>query len=130
MTTDLWMLTATVILCLSMPVVYLMGRMQRPDGLSWGLGNRETKLETAPWVGRAERAHANLVENLAPFVAVVLIAHVTGKANAATALGASLFFWGRLAHFAVYVAGITLLRTIVYFVAAFGEILILVQLFR
>jgi len=130
MTTDLWMVVYTVILCLSVPVVVLIGRMQTPGGLEWGLGNRDSGFTVPAWTARAERAHANLVENLAPFVALVLIAHLAGKANAATALGATVFFWGRVAHALVYVAGITVLRTVVYFVAAAGELLILWQLFR
>jgi uncharacterized MAPEG superfamily protein len=130
MTTDLWMLVATAVLCVSLPFVYLAGRLQIPGGLQWGLGNRDTTFETPAWVGRAQRAHANLVENMAPFVVLVLVAHVAGKANGATALGASLFFWGRLAHAAVYTAGIVGLRTAVFAIASIGEILILVQLFR
>src|SRR5262249_2886417 len=37
------------------------------------------------WGRRADRAHLNAVEAFAPFAALVLIAHVTGKANGATA---------------------------------------------
>ena len=78
---------------------------------------------------RAERAHHNLVENLAPFAILVLVAHVAGKANATTALGATLFFWGRVGHAAAYIAGIIYLRTAVFFIATIGELLILSQLF-
>jgi uncharacterized MAPEG superfamily protein len=39
-----------------------------------------------------------VVENLAPFAAVVLIAHVAGRNKGLTTLGAELFFWGRLAR--------------------------------
>jgi uncharacterized MAPEG superfamily protein len=31
----------------------------------------------------------------------VLVAHVTGRANPTTALGATIFFWGRILHAAV-----------------------------
>jgi uncharacterized MAPEG superfamily protein len=54
---------------------------------------------------------------------------VTGNANAMTALGATLFFLGRVAHVAIYTAGIVTLRTVAFFVAALGEILIFLQLF-
>ena len=40
---------------------------------------------TAPlpdWVNRANRAHLNAVENLAPFAAVVLIGHAIGHSSA------------------------------------------------
>ena len=69
------------------------------------------------------------MENLAPFAVLVLVAHVTGKANATTALGAQIFFWGRIAHAALYITGIPYARTAAFTVAFVGEILILFQLF-
>lgn len=130
MTTDLTMLVWSALLCLLLPGVYLVGRTITPGGTAWGFGNRDTPLAVPAWTRRAERAHANLVENLPAFAILVLVAHVAGKANASTALGATLFFWGRVAHAAVYAAGITYLRTAVFFVAAAGEVLILLQIFR
>src|SRR5262245_42702094 len=131
MTTDLTMLVWSALLCLLMPVVYLAGRSGVPGGLAWGFGNRAAPLAgIPPWTARAERAHANLVENLAPFAILVLVAAVAGKANATTALGATLFFWGRVGHAAAYTAGIVYLRTAVFFVAAAGELLILFQILR
>jgi len=130
MTTDLWMLVWSALLCLLLPTVYLVGRSGRPGGLAWGFGNRADPLDVAPWVRRAERAHMNLIENLAPFAILVLVAHVAGKANATTATGATLFFWGRVAHAALYVAGIPYLRTAAFFVGTAGELMILAQLWR
>jgi uncharacterized MAPEG superfamily protein len=130
MTTDLWMLVATALMSLLLPGVYLVGRARAPGGTQWAFGNRETSLKAPAWVDRAIRAHANLTENLAPFAILVLVAYVTGKANATTALGATIFFLGRLAHFAVYTAGIVGLRTAVFFVATVGEVMILIQLLR
>ena len=63
------------------------------------------------------------------FAILVLVAHLAGKANATTALGAALFFWGRVGHAAAYIAGIIYLRTAVFFIATIGELLILSQLF-
>ena len=128
MTTDLWMLVGSALLCLAIPFVYIGGIAQVPGGLLWGLGNRDTPLELPVWVARARRAHTNMVENLAPFAVLVLTAHVAGVANSTTALGATLFFWGRVAHFVVYCIGIPYLRTLVFAVAVVGEILILAQL--
>jgi uncharacterized MAPEG superfamily protein len=129
MTTDLWMLVWSALLTLVIPFVYIGGIAQVPGGLVWGLGNRDTPLELPVWVERARRAHANAVENLAPFAVLVLVAHVAGAANATTALGATLFFWGRVGHFVVYTIGIPYLRTLVFAVAVLGEIMILTQLF-
>jgi len=130
MTTDLWMLVWTAVLCALMPFVYLPSRLTTPGGLTWGFGNREERFRFPEWANRAERAHANLVENLAAFAILVLVAHVAGKANATTALGAALFFWGRVAHVAVYVAGIVYVRTLAFAVAFTGELLIFLQLFH
>ena len=129
MTTDLWMLVWTGLLCVLIPNIYVMGLSQVPQGWAWGFGNRDTPLEIPAWAARAKRAHANLVENLAPFVILVLVAHVAGKANATTALGATIFFWARIAHFVIYTVGIPYVRTLVFALGSVGEVIILVQLF-
>jgi uncharacterized MAPEG superfamily protein len=113
-----------------MPFVYVGGLGQIPGGFAWGFGNRDRPLELPAWSARAKRGHANMVENLAPFAALVLVAHVAGKANATTALGSELFVIGRVAHFLVYTLGIPYLRTAVFAVASIGELMILVQLFN
>lgn len=131
MTTDLWMLVWSAVLCLVIPNVAAMGLSSAPGGLAWGIGNREMPFDDMPaWVGRVRRAHANLVENLAPFAILVLVAHVAGKANATTALGATIFFWARVGHLATYAAGIPYLRTGAFAVSIAGELMILLQLFR
>ena len=130
MSTDLMTLVWTAVLCLLIPPIYLVGRMQTPGGMEWALGNRPEPLKVPEWAARAHRAHANLVENLAAFAILVLVAHVGGKANAWTALGAQMFFWARVAHVVVYTAGLVGVRTAVFFVGVVGELLILVQLFR
>jgi len=75
------------------------------------------------WGQRAHRAYLNAVEGFAPFAALVIIAHITGKANAMTAFWAACFFWLRLAHAVVYLAAIPYLRTVIFtlgFVAVIG----------
>ena len=114
MTTDLWYLVWTALLTTVIPMIYLAGRLQVPSGLQWALGNRDDPLEIPVWAERAQRAHANLTENLATFAVLVLVAHVAGKANATTALGAQIFFWARVGHVAIYTAGIPVLRTLLF----------------
>jgi uncharacterized MAPEG superfamily protein len=81
------------------------------------------------WAGRARRAHLNMLENLVLFTVLVLIAQVAGKANAMTALGASIFFWARLVYAGIYLAGISWVRTVVWFVSVIGMAIIAGQLF-
>lgn len=91
-------------------------------------GNRETTVEGQGWVGRAQRAHRNILESLVLFAILVLVAHVTGKANAMTALGAAMYFWGRVVYAAIYILGITWVRSLVFGVAMTGLVIILFQL--
>ena len=129
MTTELTLLAWSALLCLLLTFPGIAGLMSIPRGLAWGLGNRDRPLPEVPaWSARARRAHTNMVENLAPFAIVVLIAHVTGRTNAMTALGAQLFFWGRLAHAATYMAGLVPWRTLAFGVAWVGTLLVFQQL--
>ena len=124
------MLTWSAVLCLIVPNLGVAGLTGAPGGFQWGLGNREQPFDGLPaWAGRARRAHANLVENLVVFAALVLVAQVAGKTNAMTALGAQLFFWGRAAYALVYIAGIPWLRTLVWAVSVAGLLLIFSCLF-
>jgi uncharacterized MAPEG superfamily protein len=97
-------------------------------GLPMLAGNREPVPVFGGWVGRAQRAHHNMLENLVLFAALVLVAVVSNKTNSTTLLGAQLFFWARLAYAFAYMAGIPYLRTGVWLVSMIGLILIFVQL--
>ena len=91
-------------------------------------GNREIPTDGKGWVGRAQRAHRNLTEGLVPFVALVLVAHAVGVSNAATVMGAQLFFYARVAYAVIYIAGIPWIRTIVWIAGLVGMLMILRQL--
>jgi uncharacterized MAPEG superfamily protein len=66
------------------------------------------------WGKRADRTYLNAVEAFAPFAALVVVAHLAGKANAMTAFWAMCFFWLRLIHAVVYLLGIPYVRTIAF----------------
>lgn len=129
MTTDLWMLTYCVILCLVTPYIGIAGLAMMPGGLAWGFGNRDTPYPVPAWIERVRRAHANMVENLLPFGALVLVAHVSGKADSTTATAATAFFAARVAYTAIYVAGIPVIRTGVFAVGLAAEAMILLRIF-
>jgi uncharacterized MAPEG superfamily protein len=97
-------------------------------GLPKLAGNRDGLPRMTGWVGRAQRAHYNMLENMVLFATLVLIAELTDKDNAMIRLGAQLFFWGRLAYAIIYVAGLPWARTAVWGVATAGIILIFSQL--
>ncbi len=125
MSIELTMLVWSVVLCLVLVLPYGTG-MTLTYGLGAVAGNREDVPELTGWIGRARRAHANMIENLVPFAAVVLAAQAAGKTGALTALGAQLFFWLRLAHAVIYIVGIPYLRTLAWLVSVVGIVLIVV----
>lgn len=71
------------------------------------------------WAQRAHRAHLNMVETLPAFVAVVIAAdQLSGIKNAdGIALWSQVFFFARVLHAAVYIAGVPYVRTPVYLVS-------------
>ena len=122
------MLVWSAALALVQMLVAAMGA-QGQVGLPALAGNREGLPPLTGWPGRAKRAHYNMLESLVVFAIVVIAAQLAGKANATTALGAALFFWGRLAYAIVYVVGVPWLRTGVWAVSLAGIVLIFTQLF-
>ena len=102
----------------------LCARVWEPGGAMIAFGNREGLAAPVGMAGRADRASKNQLEAMAIFLAVVLAAHIAGKAPQA-AMGATIFFWARLVYWPVYLAGIVYLRTLVWFVSIIGLILII-----
>jgi uncharacterized MAPEG superfamily protein len=127
MTPDLKLLLWIVVLTFVQMLV-AVGAANTQLSLATLAGNREGMPELTGWAGRAQRAHRNMLENLPLFIALVLIAQAAGKTNAMTLLGAELFFWARLVHWLIYLAGIPWLRTLVWAVSVVGLILIFRQL--
>ena len=125
--TDLGLLVWSVILCIAQLLIAVLAA-QAQVGLPALAGNRDDMPALTGFAGRAQRAHLNMLENLVLFAALILVAQVTGHANAMTALGAHLFFWARLAYAAVYLAGMPWVRTGTWAVSMVGLVLILLQL--
>lgn len=128
MSIELKLLVWSVALTIVQAVIAVLGGMGQV-GLPRLIGNRENMPELDGWAGRAARAHRNMLESLVLFTALVFVVQATGRANAMTALGAQLFFWGRLLYAPIYVAGIQWLRTGAWGVSIIGLLLILAQLF-
>lgn len=127
MTPELMYLLWSVALTAVLVVVATLGAMQQV-GLRKLAGNRENMPELEGWAGRAERAHRNMLESLVLFAILVLVARALNVSNSLTLLGAQLFFWGRVAHAVLYIAGISWLRTAAWVVSVVGLLLIFLQL--
>lgn len=127
MTPELVYLVWSVALTVVLVLIATLGAMQQV-GLPKLAGNREHMPEITGWAGRAERAHRNMLESLVLFAVLVLAARALNVSNSLTVLGAQLFFWGRVAHAALYIAGVAWVRTAAWVVSVLGLLLIFLQL--
>ena len=127
MTPELMYLVWSAALTLVLVVIAVAGATMEV-GLPKLAGNRDGLPEMPGWAGRAARAHRNMLESLVLFAVLVLVANIAGVSNSMTVLGAQLFFWGRVAHAIIYIAGVPWLRTAAWAVSIVGLALIFVQL--
>ena len=128
MTTELTLLA----LCVGLGFVHIVAASHSASlqrGYRWSASARDEPMEPLHGVaGRLDRALKNYLETFPLFAAVVLAAHVSSRHNALTEWGAQLYFWGRVAYLPLYAAGIPLVRSLVWNVAALGILLFLVAL--
>jgi uncharacterized MAPEG superfamily protein len=114
-------LLAAVALCLFAPAQAVTGATLNAAiaGFGWGLGNRQTQPDLPHWAIRLQRSHANLVENLASFLGLVVVADLLHVSNPWTVGAAWTFVACRLLFVPIYALGITVLRlrTLLYFVS-------------
>jgi uncharacterized MAPEG superfamily protein len=123
MSLELKMLAWTMVLAFVQILLFDVART-RQYGLTWNTGPRDDAMP--PLTAHAERlrrAQNNLFETLPLFAAVVLIAHVAGRENALTALGAQIYFWGRVAYVPLYAFGVKQIRSLVWLVSTAGLIM-------
>ena len=123
MTTDLWYLACTAMLTAALWIPYIACQVMTNGFLEPPNYVDPAQRPVPLWGKRADRAYLNAVEAFAPFAALVLVAHISGKADAMTAFWAMCFFWLRLIHAVVYLLAIPYIRTLVFtlgFVAVVG----------
>jgi len=122
MSTDLKYLALTAVLTASLWIPYVIAQVTTNGPLTPPNYSDPTPRALPLWGRRADRTFVNAVESFAPFAALVIVAHLTGKAEA-TAFWAICFFWLRLAHATVYLLGIPYVRTLIFtlgYVAVIG----------
>lgn len=114
MTMDLTYLAYTAMLTAALWIPYVICQVQTNGFLSPPDYVDPTPRPVPLWGTRAHRAYLNAVEVFAPFAALVIVAHLAGKADAMTGFWALCFFWLRLIHAAVYLLAVPYIRTLVF----------------
>ena len=106
---------------------YILDRIA-VGGLADAVGYPEHPKPQSPWARRLMKAHANAVENLVIFAALVLTAHAAGITNGVIATAAVVYFWTRLVHAVAYTFAVPWVRTLAFAVGFFAQAAIAWQL--
>jgi uncharacterized MAPEG superfamily protein len=90
-------------------------------GRSWNVGARDEALpEANAMTGRTMRAQANFQETFPIAIIALLGVVLANKTSASTALGGWIWLGARVVYLPLYVAGIRLVRTLVWTVSMIG----------
>ena len=123
-----------LVLALFVVQTLLPGRFRepRPDGLKdklvENLGNRDQVRPLTVVGQRAARALANMHEALPVFLALALLNMIVGTAAASAITGATLFLIARVLYVGIYLAGIAVVRTLIWAVGWAGLVMMIVPL--
>jgi uncharacterized MAPEG superfamily protein len=127
MTSELMSLTWVTTLTAVMWMPYILN-MIAVRGLVDTVGYPDDPQPLSAWAEKMKAAHANAVENLVVFAALVLIANAAGVSNDITVLACQLYFWARLVHLLSYTFAIPWVRTVAFVIGFACQIAIVLQL--
>ena len=123
--TEITMLWASTLL----GIVYLLAAVVPSvlsRGMPWAMGPRDGEWPAVGTVGaRLDRAWKNFLETFPLFVAAVLIEAQVPQDSEVAALGAQLYFWGRVAFLPIYAIGLPFVRTAAWTVSLAGIVMVL-----
>lgn len=124
LTLAVWMIIVAII-----QILLPAALRNRETGLDYNAGARD---ENGPPVGiltgRMQRAQRNLFETLPLFLAVVIIAHISGREGFLTGLGAWLYVVARIMYIPAYGFGIPYLRSYIWLASMTGIALFVLAL--
>lgn len=114
MTPDLTYLALTAMLTAALWIPYVVSQVMTNGFLTPPNYVDPTPRPVPLWGKRADRTYLNAVEVFAPFAVLVLLAHITDRANEMTAFWAASFFWLRVIHAVVYWFAVPYIRTLAF----------------
>ena len=108
-------------------VPYVLDRIA-VGGLMEAVGYPANPKPQSPWAQRLKKAHANAVENLVVFAALVLTAQALGIANVVIGSAAVVYFWARVVHAAAFAFAIPWVRTLAFTVGFLAQAVVAWQI--
>ena len=127
MKTELLYLTLVTALTGLLWVPYILDRVAT-RGLIAAVGYPTDPKPQSPWAQRLMKAHANAVENLVVFAALVLVAQAAGVSTGATATACVVYFWARVVHPIAYTFAVPWVRTLAFTVGFLAQATVAWQL--
>jgi len=128
MSIELTMLVWALVLAFVQILLFDFARTSQ-YGLKWNTGPRDENMPALnPMAGRLQRAQYNLYETLPLFIGGVLVAHIAGRENELTAIGAQVYFWGRVVYLPLYAFGIRQIRSLVWLVSTAGLVALFIPI--
>lgn len=127
MSVELTMLAYSVMLLLVLVLIQANAGI-RSVGLVPLANSRDGLAAPQGFHARTLRCVDNHREGLTMFAPLVLIAALTHVSNGTTVLGAQLFFYSRVAHAVLYLAGVPMVRPLAWAVGLVGTIMVFVAL--
>lgn len=120
-------------LALSVALLFVLILIQSTSGaIAQGgkvmAGHRDDMKPPTAWQARTKRLVDNHREGLALFTPVVLMAALMNVSNETTVLGAQLFFFSRVAHAIIYLAGWPWIRPVAWLIGIVGTAMIFLAL--
>ena len=100
------------------------------QGLMPMAGNRDALGEPKPFQARTKRLVDNHREGLILFAPLILTAALLHVSTGTTELGARMSFYSRVAHAAIYLLGLPLVRPLFWGIGMAGTVMIFLALFQ
>lgn len=115
----LW-LAATCLMTGLLWIPYVINRFRELGPPGWQWFPAPDPPPRAAWADRAQRAHANAVENLVVFAPLALAVDAAGLGSAITAVACQAYFVARAAHYVVSLVGLPIVPRTISFLAGVG----------
>ena len=124
MTTELTMLVYATGLLVALVIFQAVAGVRAVGAIPLA-GHRDNLPAPTGFHARTLRVVDNHREGITMFAPLVLIAAAANIHNGMTVLGAELFFWSRLVHAILYIAGAPMIRPLAWAVGMAGIVIVL-----
>jgi len=128
MAVELQLLAVAVVIGL-VQLLWGAAAARRQQGLKWAAGPRDEARPLDGVAARLDRALRNFLETFPFFATAVIVAYLGGKLGDLTLWGGVLYVAGRALYVPLYAAGVPLVRSLAWFAAMIGLILVVAAIF-